>query len=160
LRIHVLEAGTLPVFPDIEVTAIRNIHPPVVDSFALRFDGSRHSVVFSGDTAFHPPLAELASGADLLVHEALHPGGVDRLVARVGNGDERLRRHLLASHTTAADAGRIAAMAGVRALALNHMVPIDDPMLSPADWEAEVRRNFTGRLHVGDDGLRIALGGD
>jgi ribonuclease BN (tRNA processing enzyme) len=148
------------LFPDVQVTAIRNVHPPVTDSFALRFDGSRHSVVFSGDTAFHPPLADLARGADLLVHEALHLAGVDRLVSRVGNGDDRLRRHLIASHAPAADAGRIAAMAGAKALALNHMVPVDDPLIKPADWEAEVRRTFAGRLHVGDDGMRIPLGGD
>ena len=160
LRIHVLDAGTFAILPEIRVTAIRNIHPPIADSFALRFDAGRHSVAFSGDTAFHPALAELASGADLIVHEAMHPDGIERLVARVGNGDERLRRHLLASHTTAADAGRIADMAKVRALALNHMVPIDDPMLSPADWEREVRRNWDGPLFVGDDGLRIPLGGD
>jgi ribonuclease BN (tRNA processing enzyme) len=160
LRIHVLDAGNLVLFPEVRLTAIRNVHPPLVDSFALRFDGSRHSVVFSGDTAFHPPLADLARGADLLVHEALHPAGVDRLVARVGNGDDRLRRHLIASHTPAADAGHIAAMAGAKALALNHMVPVDDPLIKPADWEAEVRRTFAGRLHVGDDGMRIPLGGD
>jgi ribonuclease BN (tRNA processing enzyme) len=160
LRIHVLDAGSFALSPDIRVTAIRNVHPPLADSFALRFDGSRRSVVFSGDTAFHPPLADLARGADLLVHEALHPDGVDRLVARVGNGDGRLKRHLLESHTSAEDAGRLAAMAGVKALALNHMVPIDDPLIKPADWEVEVRRTFAGRLHVGDDGIRIPLGGD
>jgi ribonuclease BN (tRNA processing enzyme) len=160
LRIHVLAEGSFPLFPEVRATVIRNVHPPVADSFALRFDGARHSVVFSGDTAFHPPVADLAHGADLLVHEALHPGGVERLVARVGNGDGRLKRHLLASHTPAEDAGRIAAMAGAKALALNHMVPIDDPLIKPSDWEAEVRRTFTGRLHVGGDGMRIPLGGD
>jgi ribonuclease BN (tRNA processing enzyme) len=157
LRIHVIDEGSFALSRDIRATAIRNVHPPIADSFALRFDGSRRSVVFSGDTAFHPPLADLARDADLLVHEALHPDGVDRLVARVGNGDDRLKRHLLASHTPAADAGRIAAMAGAGALALNHMVPIDDPLIKPADWEAEVRRTFAGRLHVGDDGMRIDL---
>jgi ribonuclease BN (tRNA processing enzyme) len=160
LRVHELDAGIFALFPEVRATAIRTVHPPLVDSFALRFDGSRHSVVFSGDTAFHPPLADLARGADLLVHEALHLGGVDRLVARVGNGDDRLRRHLIASHTPAADAGRIAAMAGAKALALNHMVPVDDPLIKPADWEAEVSRTFRGRLHVGDDGMRIPLAGD
>ena len=160
LRVHELDAGSFALFPEVRATAIRTVHPPLFDSFALRFDGGRHSVVFSGDTAFHPPLAELARGADLLVHEALHPAGVDRLVARVGNGDDRLRRHLIASHTPAADAGHIAAMAGAKALALNHMVPIDDPLIKPADWAAEVRRTFTGRLHVGEDGMRIPLGAD
>ena len=52
--------------------------------------------------------------------------GVERLVARTGNG-ARLREHLLASHTLAEDAGRIATEAGVRHLVLNHLIPADDP---------------------------------
>ena len=56
--------------------------------------------MFSADTAYFPPLAEFARGADILVHEAMLEEGVERLVARTGNG-ARLREHLLASHTFA-----------------------------------------------------------
>src|SRR5690606_12256589 len=98
--------------PGLRVTALRVDHPPVTDCFALRFEGNGRSVVFSADTAYFPPLADFAMGADVLVHEAMLEEGVDRLVARTGNG-ARLREHLLASHTFAADAGRIAARAGV-----------------------------------------------
>ena len=38
------------------------------------------------------------SGADILVHEAMLEEGIERLVARTGNG-ARLKEHLLASHT-------------------------------------------------------------
>lgn len=77
------------------------------------------SVVFSADTIYFPPLAEFARGADILVHGAIYGPGVDRLVARVGNG-ARLKEHLLASHTLAEAVGRIAASGGVGLLALIH----------------------------------------
>ena len=41
-----------------------------------------------------------ARGADILVHEAMLEDGIERLVARTGNG-ARLKQHLLASHTMA-----------------------------------------------------------
>ena len=85
-------------------------------------------VVFSADTTYFPPLADFARGAGLLVHEAMLPAGVDSLVARTGNG-ARLREHLFASHSTAEDAGRIAAAAGVERLVLNHLIPADDRLV-------------------------------
>jgi ribonuclease BN (tRNA processing enzyme) len=106
----------------LRVAALRVDHPPVTDCFALRFEGAGSSVVFSADTAYFPPLADFAQGADVLVHEAMLEDGVDRLVARTGNG-ARLKQHLMASHTLAADAGRIATAANVGRLVLNHLVP-------------------------------------
>lgn len=121
----------------LRVTALRVEHPPVRECYALRFDAGRRSVVFSADTAHFPPLADFARGADLLVHEAMLPEGVEALVMATGLG-ERLRRHLHASHTTAADAGRIARAAGVRHLVLNHLVPADSPDFGEADWRRAV----------------------
>ena len=152
-----LAEGVALEAPGLRVSALRVPHPPIADAFALRFDAPDGSVVISGDTTFHPPLAAFARGADLLVHEAMLSEGVERLVARVGMGDA-LRAHLHASHTTAEDAGRIAAMAGVGALALNHMVPADDPAFGQEDWARAVRTEWDGPLHVGRDGLTIALG--
>ena len=91
----------------LKVSALRVDHPPVTDCFALRFEHGGKSIVFSADTAFFPPLAGFASDADILVHEAMLEEGIERLVARTGNG-ARLKEHLLASHTFAAEAGRIA----------------------------------------------------
>jgi ribonuclease BN (tRNA processing enzyme) len=129
-------------------------HPPMPDCFALRIDGLRVSIVFSGDTAFFPPLADFASGADMLVHEAMLASGLERLVARTGNG-ARLREHLLASHSFAADAGRIAARAGVGRLVLNHLIPADDPAITEIDWIGAVRETWAGPLAVARDGLVI-----
>jgi len=140
---------------DFLVSALRVEHPPLTDCFALRFDAGL-SVVFSGDTRFFPPLADFARGADVLVHEALLPAGVDALVAR-SNGGEKLRQHINASHFTAAEAGLIATRAGVGRLVLHHLVPADDPDLRATDWEAAVRESWAGPLDIGTDGMVIQL---
>ena len=140
------------------VTALRVDHPPVTDCFALRFEHGGKSVVFSADTAFFPPLAGFAKGADILVHEAMLEEGVERLVARTGNG-ARLKEHLLASHSFAEEAGRIATDAGVKRLVLNHLIPADDPAIGEADWMAAVRKTWSGHLTIARDGLVVQLSG-
>ncbi|MDX8535427.1 MBL fold metallo-hydrolase [Mesorhizobium sp. VK25A] len=141
------------------VTALRVDHPPVTDCFALRFELGGRSVVFSADTAFFPPLAEFARGADILVHEAMLEAGVERLVARTGNG-VRLREHLFASHSLAEETGRIASDAGVKRLVLNHLIPADDPAIGEADWITAVRKTWAGDLTIARDGLVVDLAGD
>jgi ribonuclease BN (tRNA processing enzyme) len=47
------------------------------------------------------PWSDFAQDADLLVHEAMLTEGVDALMARMTNGDDRLRTHILRSHTDA-----------------------------------------------------------
>ena len=49
---------------DLTVSAMRNDHPPVVDSYALRFDAGGKSITFSGDTRYLPSLAVFAIGKD------------------------------------------------------------------------------------------------
>jgi ribonuclease BN (tRNA processing enzyme) len=151
------------VFDDgvVRVTALRNHHPPVTDSFALRFDfagadGRPRAVVFSGDTTHLPALADFARGADVLLHEAMYGPGVDALVARVKNGS-RLKQHLIASHTMVEDAGRIAAAAGVKRLVLNHLIPADDPNVRSEHWMAAARTTWAGPLDIGRDGLVVEV---
>ncbi|CCV13092.1 MBL fold metallo-hydrolase [Mesorhizobium sp. STM 4661] len=140
----------------LKVTALRVDHPPVTDCFALRFEHDGKSVVFSSDTAFFPPLADFARGADILVHEAMLEQGIERLVVRTANG-ARLREHLLASHSFAEEAGRIASDAGVKRLVLNHLIPADDPEIGEADWIAAVRKTWSGDLTIARDGLVVGL---
>ena len=156
VRIEEFAEGTVFEEAGLAVSAMRVDHPPVTDCFALRFDHAQGSVVFSADTAYFPPLAGFAKGADVLVHEAMLAEGVDRLVARTGNG-ARLKEHLLASHSFAAQAGRIAAEAGVGRLVLNHLIPADDPAVTPAHWESAARETWQGPLTIARDGLLVEL---
>jgi ribonuclease BN (tRNA processing enzyme) len=157
VSVRVLEEGPVEGLDSVGVRAMRVLHPPLVDCFALSFEGDGKRVVFSGDTAYLPALAGFARGADLLVHEAMLEAALPALVARVGNADGRLMAHLRRSHTSAADVARIAAAAGVGALALHHLIPSDDPAWTEADWRAAVAPHWGGRLHVGRDGMVIAV---
>lgn len=160
VQVRELDVGSAPVpigLGDMQGAVLRVPHPPLADCFAFRIEGEGAALVLSGDTAFHPPLAEFARGADMLVHEALYLPGVDALVARTGNA-ERLKAHLLASHTSAQDAGRIAAMADAGHLVLNHLVPADDPNVTSRDWEGAVRETYDGPLTIARDGLAMRLG--
>ena len=97
-----------------------------------------------------PELVTLAKGADVLLHEVMHLGGLDRLLARVPNA-ATLREHLIASHTTTEEVGKVAAEAGVKTLVLNHFVPGDDPSITDEMWTADVRKDFSGSVIAGRD---------
>jgi ribonuclease BN (tRNA processing enzyme) len=155
VHVHELSQGG-PVMRDenVKVTAALVHHPVVVPSFAYRFDAADRSIVISGDTAPSDNLITLAQGADVLVHEAIYLPAVDRLVARVP-GAATLKKHLIASHTSAEDAGRVAQAAGVKTLVLSHLVPPDDPVVTDEMWIDAARVHFRGRVILGKDLLEI-----
>lgn len=159
VRVREFGEGMVMNEDGLRVSALRVVHPPVTDCFALRFEHEGRSMVFSADTAFFPPLAGFARDADVLVHEAMLEEGLERLVARTGNG-ARLKQHLLASHSFAGEAGRIASDAGVGRLVLNHLIPADDPQVTEADWVAATRKSWAGALTIARDGLVVRLGTD
>lgn len=152
----------------VRVEALRNHHPPIIDSFSLRFtilsgEDRGKVIVFSGDTAFIPQMIDFAANADLLVHEVMLLEGVDRLVAKTGNGS-RLKEHLLASHTTTSELAALAQKARVKRLALHHLVPADDPLVTEATWRTALTappedgtNGYHGPLFVGHDGMRIEI---
>lgn len=137
----------------VKTLAVR--HPPVEVALSYRFEGSK-VVTFSGDTTYFPPLADFAKGSDLLIHEAMLPEGIEVILQKTGGG-EKLRAHLNASHTNVDDVAKIARAAGVKRLALNHLVPVDDARFSHADWLARIAAVWDGPALVGQDGLEIAL---
>jgi ribonuclease BN (tRNA processing enzyme) len=155
VHVHEVTQGG-PVMQDesVKVTAALVHHPPVVPSFAYRFDAADRSIVISGDTTPSDNLIRLAQGADVLVHEALYVPGVDRLVARVPNAPA-LRQSILSHHTSAEDAGRVAQAAGVKSLVLSHLVPPDDPEITDQMWIDAARLHFRGPVIVGKDLLEL-----
>jgi len=152
----VTDDGVVLQTSDVKVTAFRTPHPPIVDNFAYKFETPDGIIVFSSDTCYNPKLAEFARGADVLVHEALYLPAVDRLVLKTRNG-ATLKKHLLASHTTTEDVGRIAAAAGVKVLVLSHFVPGDDPEVTDDNWTEGVKQNFSGRIIVAKDLMQLPL---
>ncbi len=152
----IADDGVVLQTADVRVTAFRTPHPPITDNFAYKFETPDGIIVFSSDTAYNPKLAEFAEGADVLVHEALYLPAVDRLVVKTRNG-ATLKKHLLDSHTTTEDVGRIAAAAGIKVLVLSHFVPGDDPEVTDDDWTRDVKKNFSGRIIVAKDLMQLPL---
>jgi ribonuclease BN (tRNA processing enzyme) len=148
------EAGVVMQDDNVKVTCALVDHPLVKPALAYRFDAADRSIVISGDTARSDALVRLAEGADILVHEAFYPGAIDRLVARVPNATN-LKKHLIASHTSAEDCGRVAAAAGVKTLVLSHFVPSDDPLVTEQMWADAARAHFRGTVIVGRDLMEI-----
>jgi ribonuclease BN (tRNA processing enzyme) len=152
---HEFSAGGLVLQDEnVTVTAALVDHPPVEPAFAYRFDCPDRSIVISGDTRPSKNLIELARGADILVHEVMHLPSIEALTATEPNA-KTLRQHLLASHTTTEQVGRIATQAGVKTLVLSHFVPGGYPFLSDEFWHDAVRPHFAGNLIVGHDLLEL-----
>ena len=171
IKMRVADEGRVPLVPlvhvhelnrdgevmqdgNVRVTAALVNHPPVVPSFGYRFDARDRSIVISGDTARSDNLVKLARGADVLVHTAVYPPALDRLVARVPNAGS-LKQSILAGQTSVEDAGRVAQAAGVKTLVLSHLVPPDDPDVTDQMWVDAARVHFGGSVIVGKDLMEI-----
>jgi ribonuclease BN (tRNA processing enzyme) len=148
------ESGEVMRDDKVRVTCARVTHPEVAPAFAYRFDTPDRSIVISGDTAKDDALIALARGADVLVHEAMWLPAIDRL-ADSEPGAATLKKHIIASHTSAEDAGRVAAAAGVKTLVLSHFVPSDDASITSEMWAAAARAHFNGRVIVGKDLMEV-----
>ena len=103
-------------------------------NFAVRVDAARaRSLVYSSDTRPCDAVVALARGADTLVHDATYS---ERDRGRAG-GD---------AHSTAAEAGEVAARSGVRRLILTHIgAEYHDDVDALA---AEARQRFSGDVEV------------
>ena len=155
VRVHEQsEGGVVMQDENVKVTATLVHHPPVIPAFAYRFDAADRSIVISGDTTRSDNLVNLARDADVLVHEALYPQAVDRLVAGLGNAGG-LKKSILSHHTPAEDVGRVAQAAGVKTLVLSHLVPAEDSSITDQMWIDAAGAHFQGRIIVGKDLLEL-----
>lgn len=112
------------------------------------------SLCLSADTAPFTPLADLARDADLLLHEAMLPEGLEAIIAKTGMGDQ-LRAHLTNSHSTADAAARIATQASAKHLAFYHLIPADDPAFTEGHWRTAIAGHWDGPFTLARDGLAI-----
>ena len=147
-----IDARDLPSDPDtagVDVALrtaefmVRSVAVPhgMMPAVAFRIDAAGASVVFTGDVSgYHPPLVELATGADLLVHDMALP--------------ERPTEHGHL-HAKPSEVGRTAADAGVTELLLSHVMPeLEDER---QDAETLVRNEFSGRVRWARDLMTIQL---
>ncbi|BDD90582.1 hypothetical protein PanNE5_00220 [Pandoraea sp. NE5] len=145
------------IFEDdrVRVTATLVNHFPIWPAFAFRFDTDDGSIVFSGDTSPCENLVRLAKHADVLVHEVIDTSWVDALFPPpVGEKEAAFKAHLLSSHTSIDDVGKVAEAAGAKTLVLSHIAPGHAPRANLA----RAQRNFSGQLIIGEDLMQIGVG--
>jgi ribonuclease BN (tRNA processing enzyme) len=155
VRVHEFRGdGIVYSDTDVRVRAARVAHPPIAEAYAYRFDTADRSVVVSGDTAPSASLVALARGADVLVHEVLLLDP-EETAAWLGRPlTDPLVQHVVRSHTSFRDVGRIARDAGVGTLVLTHFVPGG----ADVDRErilTEIRKTFEGKVVFGEDLLIV-----
>lgn len=138
----------------VRVTATLVIHPPIAPAFAFRFDTDTRSVTISGDTRYSPNLRTLAEGTDLLLHEAIDFDWVHSFNDAATVPGRAVIDHHNKSHSSAADAGRIADESAAKRLALHHLVPGN---ADRSVWESATT-TFSGALLIPGDNDIIELG--
>lgn len=152
----------------VRVTAVQNTHYPAAGmarmphrSLSLRFDAAQRSVVFSGDTAYSARLVELAQGADVLVCEAMQVEVMQAIFrdmvadGKYQDNPDGIWQHIVETHTPVADAGRMAAEAGVGMLVLNHLIPGALREVGEQSYIEAARRYYAGPVVVGQDLQRL-----
>jgi ribonuclease BN (tRNA processing enzyme) len=110
--------------------------------FAFEFGDQR--IVFTGDTGPFGRLVEFTRGADILVAE------MASYADRAGV-PPHIVPHMDHEHLSPTEVGRLAERAGVRVLILSHIGSVGE-----ADV-AEIRRNFSGEVIVGQDMATFVL---
>jgi len=140
------ETGHEELAPGLLLTTMPAPHVPDIPSLALRLDflEEGRSLVYSADTGPSSNLVSLAAGCDLLIHEA---NFCETLMPEINP--------ILYGHSTARTAGRTAAQAGCRLLALVH---IHDAYGGREEVLAkEAATEFSGQVLVPQDGTVLYL---
>jgi ribonuclease Z len=134
----------------VRITVAPTDHRPVEPTIAFRITAEHTSVVVAGDSVPCATLDELAAGADALVHTVIRKDLVELVPA------QRMR-DILDYHSSVEQAAATAARAGVGTLILTHYVP---PLVPGQEdqWRALAATEFSGRVELGDDLLRISVG--
>ena len=98
------QAGPVMEDENVKVTSVLVQHAPVVPAYGYRFDFKDRSIAFSGDTIALEAVAQMAKGADVLVHEAMDLQGIEAFMrtqiahGSPGNLDVAMA-HMRADHT-------------------------------------------------------------
>lgn len=155
VSVQLTRAGDEREIRGLRVRSVEVPHAPYLECLARRFDVDGQALVYSGDTTYAPEaMVPLADGADVLVHEAFTESGIARLGAPMSEAARAgMFAGIRATHSTAAEAGRIAQQAGVKLLVLTHILSREreDELL------ADARSEFSGPIVVAADGLAIEV---
>jgi ribonuclease Z len=136
----------------VAVDAVGVHHEPVREAVGYRVRTPDGIVVVSGDTRVCHEVAELAAGADVVVHEACRTSAMRSIIE--GTPFEQIFDY----HADTVDLGRMAEDARVGHLVLTHLIPSPTDTAAADAFADDVRSGgYTGRLTVGHDLLTVEL---
>ena len=140
--VHEVQPGVIYAQDGVRVRAFRVEHGAWKDAYGYRIDTPDRSIVISGDTRPSEELVRMATGVDVLLHEAQLPSAA----APSGRTDVDWPRYVSAYHTTSQQLGEIAARAHPRLLIVYHNRGQDAERIL-----ADIRRSVGGRVVFGED---------
>ena len=151
------EPGVVWKKDGLRVTMFAVDHAPVAPAVGYKFEYNGKSVVVSGDTKKTPAIVEMARGADLLVHEVVDRATIEGAMPMIERASPRraaMTRDMMSHHTTTLEAAEIARDAGVKKLALTHLVPTIPPTeQAEASFVRGMAAIYPGPIVVGRDGM-------
>ena len=149
VQVHEYTDGQVWDRDGVQITVAPTDHRPVEPTIAFRITQDGASVVLAGDSVPCGALDELARGAAALVHTAIRKDVV-------ANSPSQRLRDILDYHSSVDQAAATAARAGVQTLVLTHYVP---PLVPGQEdqWRALAAAEFSGRVELGDDLLRVSV---
>ena len=146
----------------IVVKAFKANHPPVVPAVSYRIEYAGKVVVVTGDTTATAALTEQSREADLLVSEVMNMDLVHEIEAAsraAGNEfNARILHDIRSYHMDARDLGQLAREAGVKKLALTHLIPpLDHHVQATTYFKCPIEEMYHGEIVLGKDGTRIVV---
>ena len=137
-------------------------HRPVVPAFGYRATYDGRTAVLSGDTSFCESLAEAATGADLLVCEALNAPMLDRVIEMIrGAGrvrDAEMLADIPSYHINTNEIAALCRRAGVGEVVLSHLIPsIQNDAAQETNFTAGMADVYQGPNRVARDLQRVAV---
>ena len=145
----------------LKITAFTVNHDPIKPSVGYRFDYKGRSLCISGDTKKSSNLEAVCKGVDILVHEALNPGLVQKMEAAAGAdsqfGAAKIMHDIQDYHTSPEEAAESAQTSGAGMLVLSHLVPPLPSRWLYAAFLGDAESRFSGPIVVGEDGMMFSL---
>jgi len=133
----------------LKITAFEVDHGRIKPAYGYRIDYAGRSVVLSGDTRFNENVIRFSQGVDLLVHEVI--GMSEDFLSKSEFG-----RIITSNHTTPEDAGEVFRRANPKLAVYTHILFFGDYRVE--DLIPSTRKNYSGRLEVGEDLMSIEVG--
>jgi ribonuclease BN (tRNA processing enzyme) len=124
-------------------------------SYALRIEAPDRTFVYTGDTGPSKGVERLAQGADVLVSEVID---IDRMRSILQAAKDippavlpGKLAHMQEDHLTPVEAGKLAAVAGVKQLVLTHLVPGMDGETDLSGYTKDIATHFSGPVRLAKD---------